>query len=232
MLTISTIPEALATLEKLTGRAWTDSELFDVATANGLSLHAAPPIAANTTVKKWVEAEGLRDVCNLGAGHSALAVLFPWQVGQLWISGETKTSHPSDHDSIEGQYHWFTEPVKVTREQVRIKGDTLQRIVNLWRDAQAWNEEPPVVRPAWMVPAVAERFTPPLAAQAPDSGEAQSNASVKRWTPERLAELAAYRTKYGTAKAAKEFSISAQRIRKMLPTKKSNAGPFTGLGSR
>jgi len=57
-------------------------------------------------------------------------------------------------------------------------------------------------------------------------------ASRKNWTPERLAELAAYRAEHGTAKAAREFGISEQRIRALLPaTKKRNTSPFAGLGS-
>jgi hypothetical protein len=59
MLTISTIAEALAELGKQTGRAWTDSELFDVATNRGVELHAAPPITAQTTIQKFVAGVGM-----------------------------------------------------------------------------------------------------------------------------------------------------------------------------
>ena len=151
MLTISTIPEALGELGKLTGRTWTDSELFDVATANAISLHAAPPITAETTIQDFVIGEGLREKFRMGQGHAVLAVLFPWQVGQLWISGETKTRHPSDHDRMEGRYHWFTEPVRVTREQVRIKAETLRKILTIWRDAQKGAGRR-FIRPEWMTP--------------------------------------------------------------------------------
>jgi len=160
MLTISTIAEALAELERQTGRAWTDSELFDVATANAISLHAAPPITASSSIYEFVPGDGLVEKHRMGEGRAALAELFPWQVGQLWISGETKTTHPSDHDRMEGQFHWFTEPVKVTREQVRIYGGTLRQIVDLWRVAQAWDrKQPPLIRPAWMVPPATQQET-------------------------------------------------------------------------
>ena len=158
MLTISTIAEALAELERQTGRAWTDSELFDVATANGISLHAAPPITASSGIYEFVPGDGLIEKHRMAGGRAALAVLFPWQVGQLWISGETKTAHPSDHDRMEGQHHWFTEPVKVTREQVRIVGGTLRQIVDLWRVATAWDgRQPPSIRPAWLVLAATQQ---------------------------------------------------------------------------
>jgi hypothetical protein len=140
MLTISTIPEALAELEKLTGRAWTDSELFDMAANYGINLHAAPPITAESAVYEFVEGEGIRVKCRLPPGHATLAVIFPWQVAQLWVSGETRTVHRSDHDRFKDEFLWFTKPVKVTREQVRIKGDALEAIVARWRHAQERNE--------------------------------------------------------------------------------------------
>jgi len=136
MLTISTIPEALAELAKQTGRAWTDSELLDLAANLGIELHAAPPITAQTTIQKFVIGEGLVEKFRSGPGHARLAVLFPWQVGQLWLSGETLARHTERHDEIEGEYQWFTEPVRVTREQVRIKAATLEKILTIWRKEQ------------------------------------------------------------------------------------------------
>jgi hypothetical protein len=88
-------------------------------------------------------------------------VLFPWQVGQLWISGETLATHPSKHIEItvavqelaeheetlathhskhieiDSESQWFTEPVRVTREQVRIKAESLEKILAVWNQAQA-----------------------------------------------------------------------------------------------
>lgn len=136
MLTVSTIPEALAELERRTGCAWTDSELFDLAANCSIELHAAPPITARTTIQKFVIGEGLVEKFRSGPGHASLAVLFPWQVGQLWISGETLTSHTSDHNQIDDEYQLFTEPVRVTREQVRIKAATLEKILSVWTKLQ------------------------------------------------------------------------------------------------
>lgn len=160
MLTISTIPEALAELSKHTGRAWTDSELFDVATTRDIKLHAAPPITAQTTIQEFVIGEGLKEKFRSSPGHAVLAVLFPWQVQQLWIGGETATSHPNEY-KVEGEYHFFTEPVKVTREQVRISAQSLGKILNAWNNAQAglWivdTAQPSGMRcqngPNWMFP--------------------------------------------------------------------------------
>lgn len=162
MLSISTIPEALTALEKLTGRAWTDSEIFDVVTQRGISLHAAPPIDAVVTIQKMVDGEGLVEKCRVRS-HSALAVLFPWQVGQLWISGKTETSHPSNHDEVEGEFRHFIEPVGVIREQVRIKLASLKKIADAWVTAQGgrWisdTKQPNGMKwqrgPDWMFPTV------------------------------------------------------------------------------
>lgn len=162
MLTISTIPEALAELEKHTGRAWTDSEFFDVATTCGIELHAAPPITAQTTIQEFVIGEGLKEKFRSSPGHAVLAVLFPWQVQQLWIGGETATSHPNKTGmEMGGEYHFFTEPVRVTREQVRIKAHSLGKILDAWSKAQAgrWivdTAQPGGMRcqnvPNWMFP--------------------------------------------------------------------------------
>lgn len=133
MLTISTIPEALAELENQTGRAWTESELFDLATKYGVELHAAAPVTAVVTVQKFVDGVGMVEKFRSPPGHAALAVLFPPQVGQLWVCGETTATHTANHDEIEGENRWFTEPVRVTREQVRIKAATLKRILTIWR---------------------------------------------------------------------------------------------------
>lgn len=173
MLTISTIPEALAELERRTGRAWTDSELFDLAANCSIELHAAPPITARTTIQKFVIGEGLVEKFRSGPGHARLAVLFPWQVGQLWISGETMAVHTEKHNEIEDEYQFFTEGVRVTREQVRIKDATLQKILAVWNQAQAgrWLEndkKPGDMRyqtgPDWMFPIVPQQ---PAPAQSP-----------------------------------------------------------------
>ena len=155
MLTISTIPEALVELDKSTGRVWTDSELFDLATSHGIQLHAAPPITAAYTITEFVIGSGMVEKFSSPPGHAALAVLFPFQIGQLWIGGETQTSQVHRQHCNEGEYSFFNEPVRVTREQVRIKAETLQKILALWKRAQA-GEEPRHRGPEWMFSVVPE----------------------------------------------------------------------------
>ena len=51
----------------------------------------------------------------------------------------------------------------------------------------------------------------------------------KKWTPEKLAELKAYREVYTMPETDVKFNISEQRIRDLLPSQKPKAKPFAGL---
>lgn len=164
MLRISTITEALSALDKLTGRTWTDSELFDLTSHLGIELHASAPITAKVIVQELVKGKGL--VAKFGGmptRASGLASLLPWQVSQLWVSGETlaNRAYSGGDREEEGEYILFDEPVRVTREQVRIRSETLQYIIKIWQNAQSgrWikdNSAPEGMRyqsgPAWMFP--------------------------------------------------------------------------------
>lgn len=62
-------------------------------------------------------------------------------------------------------------------------------------------------------------------APAPDDKAATApsiadNATVKKWTAEKLAELATYRANHTMPETAHKFGISQQRIRELLPRKK------------
>ena len=77
------------------------------------------------------------------------------------------------------------------------------------------------------VHALADEYTAPEATQAepqaaPVVADSASNApgNGKVWTPEKLAELKAYREKNSTKKAAEYFGISEARIRQLLPGEK------------
>jgi len=55
--------------------------------------------------------------------------------------------------------------------------------------------------------------------------------TIKKWTPERLQELAKYRAEHSTKEAATKFNISESRIRELLPGRKPAAQPFPGFPS-
>jgi hypothetical protein len=186
MLTISTIPEALAELEKQTGRPWTDSELFDVVTKLGMELHAAAPITATVIVQEFVKGEGIKvKFEGMPIREGGLAVLYPSHVAQLWIGSETLTSSPYNRNILveDGEHVLFSEPVRVTREQVRIRKETLHNILNVWRKAQTgrWIEDkssPDGMRyqngPDWMFP------PEPVAPSAPATQQKESKRGITK----------------------------------------------------
>lgn len=137
MLRISTVPEALAELQNQTGQPWSESDLFDFASKYNIELHAATPLSAVPVIYRFVFGQGLVERFRLSAGHSPLAVLFPWQVAHLWIRGETEARHPIDHEQPGDDYKWYEEPVRVRREDVRVHERSLMRIVNVYRKLQA-----------------------------------------------------------------------------------------------
>lgn len=143
MLSIYRLSEALAWLEKHSGREWTESELFDAAINCGVRLHAAAPITSKVTIRKFMPGEGLVEVGSMPAGHALLATLFPWQVAQLWVGGETTTSHPSDFDLVEGEYRLFTDPVHVTTDKLRVRSESLVQILRAACPAEALHAKAP-----------------------------------------------------------------------------------------
>lgn len=57
--------------------------------------------------------------------------------------------------------------------------------------------------------------------KAPEAAEpVPPEATGKKWTADRLADLSAYRGKHGTKRAAEHFGITAARVRALLPTGK------------
>lgn len=59
----------------------------------------------------------------------------------------------------------------------------------------------------------------PLKSSTPDRAR-NALGSGKVWTPEKLAEMEAYRKQHRTKKTAEHYGISPQRVRQLLPRKK------------
>lgn len=64
------------------------------------------------------------------------------------------------------------------------------------------------------------------------SDEPQDGQPAKRWTPERLAELKAYREKHSTKAAASHYNISTARIRELLPSEKPQPKGYSAFNQR
>lgn len=177
MLSISTLPEALAFLSEKTHHQWLEAELFDLVSRLGIRINAVAPSDAQTTIQTFEIGKGLIEKFRLPPGHSLLAVLFPFQTAELWQRGETKTSHPSDWNQIEGEDKLFLEPVRVTSADVRIRGESLAKILGAWNEAQEggmW-----VSRfPKWMHPENEKLLqTDPSEAESKDVGETLADNS-------------------------------------------------------
>lgn len=141
MLRYSKIGEALAFLSDETGRIWTESELFELATYLELDLTAVAPASARTVILTLKPGEGLVEEWRSSPGHALFAVLFPFQVMQIWMRGETTTMHPLDHKALHFKPKMFVEPVHVTLEDVRISSAVLQRMLSAWKDGLSGEDE-------------------------------------------------------------------------------------------
>jgi hypothetical protein len=81
----------------------------------------------------------------------------------------------------------------------------------------------------WVLP---ESFPKAIEQAAPEQSPAPPATVVangKKWTPEKLAELSAHREAHTMPETAKQFGISEQRIRDLLPSQKPKAKSFEGL---
>lgn len=62
--------------------------------------------------------------------------------------------------------------------------------------------------------------------------DSASNAPTKKWTPEKLAELKAFRASHTMPETAKKFGISEQRIRELLPSNKPKSKGYSAFTHR
>ena len=248
MLRYSKIGEALAFLSDQTGRTWTESELFELATYLELDLTAVAPASARTVILTLKPGEGLVEEWRSPPGHALFAVLFPFQVMQIWMRGETTTMHPLDHAALHFKPKMFVEPIHVMPADVRISSAVLQRMVSAWQDALRGEEE---YGPYWM----RQELTPPIdlctpPAQFPadlseklpeHSHDAEclagtAGADEIEWDELSLRRLMAESQEPGATqkKLGEKYRVSRQRIGFLLAKARESygvrkAGPFDAL---
>lgn len=126
-----TLGEALVLLTATTGHRWKQYEFFYLVTHCGLRLHATAPRDARTLIHQLESHKEAKSMA--GVAHVGLAVIFPQQIRELWTAGSTQTEHPARFDHGQSTMEWFTEPVTVTLESVRILHSTLKEIIDLWK---------------------------------------------------------------------------------------------------
>ncbi len=132
-LRVSTPAEACAWLELRTGQQWQESELFDAAVKWGATMSAAPPLSARASELEFVTPidlakypTGFRKLHQLGW---RMARLYPFHIFQVWMLGETETVHAAHTAENDGIQVWFDEPVRITRDQVRISDESLLKLL-------------------------------------------------------------------------------------------------------
>jgi hypothetical protein len=134
MLSSFSLAEALDWLGRETTRKWTESEFFDLCIGRGIALHAAPPLDAKVSVVELDPAApgGARAAMRLGWRK---AVLYPFNVGQLWQIGETEPTPVWEpmHAADTGRWAVFDPPVRVRREHLTIRREALLAVFEAWR---------------------------------------------------------------------------------------------------
>ena len=137
-LAYSTIAEARAWLEERTGQPWSENELLDAASRYRVTLHAAPPITASAQVMELdPDNPGALRVKRRDLGWR-MATLSPVHIGQIMHCGVTETIHAFGLPVLEGEFPFFSEPVMVTREQVRVSELALFALEELRRKDLRW----------------------------------------------------------------------------------------------
>ena len=116
----------------------------------------------------------------------------------------------------------------IEREEFnRIERDEMARL-----SARAkWQASQQAEQAAKVAPAPAPAPATDAATPAPVTGSA-SNAPTKKWTPERLAELKAFRASHTMPETAKKFGISEQRIRELLPSNNPKSKGYSAFTYR
>jgi hypothetical protein len=86
-----------------------------------------------------------------------------------------------------------------------------------WLDVQG--DPPSMLIQSWFALHARERKSPESMGPHPEDKER------RRWTPEKLAELRAYRHEHGTKAAAERFGITTARVRQLLPAENPRLEP-------
>ena len=242
MLRYSKLEEALAYLSEQTERTWTESELFELATYLQLDLTAVAPASARTVILTLKPGEGLVEEWRSQPGHALFAVLFPYQVMQLWMRGETTTMHPLDHDELRFKPKMFVERVHVTPAEVRISREVLQKMLAAWSQATSGGED---FGPQWIQPECSESsdlaaFDPHQAGDAPTKSipltgkpstavdlDASISGDKNKWDEFELRRLMNEAQEPGAThqKLADQYLVSRQFIGKLLKKAREAFGP-------
>lgn len=128
------------------------------------------------------------------------------------------------HAGAKPLHEWTDAEIERTR-QTALQAARVHRVLDEAArssralDALFSSDEPPPRRP---------ELAPPTAAPA----IVGSTADAKRWTPDRLEELRAYRAEHGTKKTAEWAGVSPARVRALLPGGKPQPKGYSAFNPR
>lgn len=174
MLSISTVEEATSYLTRVTGREWTQSELFDIATRLNLSFRAVVPLDVMSSCWRFALGTGFEKNPYSTPSHPMLAMVYAHDIARVWQLGAARISHAEDRGLERGELNILASPITVTAAEIRIREDELGRILTAWTDAQEG-------RYWWRVPQWA-RPTPP-AIPSDEDGDALSDENAALGSP-------------------------------------------------
>lgn len=141
-MTFSTTAEALEWLKAETGEQLSESKLLDLAAGYSVVLHAAPPLDRKAELMTFDAAgiangtnpKGYKTKCSIGW---KMVQLFPFHIGQILTIGETESIHAAGQlDTSKEEYFFFSEPVRVTRDQVRVSRVALLELTKRVKNIQ------------------------------------------------------------------------------------------------
>lgn len=120
------------------------------------------------------------------------------------------------------QMYFWHSPSKFFDDDLNDRGSAQSYPTVTARDFAVWltaqNETPSELIAAWFE-----------AMRVNSKTEAAPSENGKKWTKGKLEELAEYRSGHTMIETASKFGITEQRIRQLLPRKKSKANPYAGL---
>lgn len=144
-----TISDALEHLENETGVAWTEAAFLSAAYEIGIELQALPPITAGVDEPAGYEMGVNNTLCPVVRKQWRMALLKSIDIKQLLLLGEATVHEAVKEENIYDEDHiqslveiseYFTSPVQVNREMVRVPEGVIEKITfctRIWPTASA-----------------------------------------------------------------------------------------------
>ncbi len=141
------LTDALDSLSAATGHCWTRFDFFLLVLHCAVQLRAIVPADARTVLYPSGMFDGSPP--QIAPMHRHLAIVYPFQVRELWTEGRTQTDQPWFQNASERGSEWFEEPVQVDFDNVRIPRSLLHYLVALW-NAEKRSAAPLSNLPEWL----------------------------------------------------------------------------------